>query len=56
MFFACSRRIAAMRRMIAATELGSPAAAEALAELQRFQCEDFQGIFRCASCWAAQLH
>jgi hypothetical protein len=49
MFFASAQRIAAVRRMIAATELGSPAAAEALAELQKFQCNDFKGIFR----WAA---
>ncbi len=53
MFFASAQRIAAVRRMIAATELGSPAAAEALAELQKFQCQDFEGIFRWGSAAAS---
>lgn len=39
MFFATHQRIAAVRRMIAAVELGSPAAAEALKELQGFQTQ-----------------
>lgn len=43
------QRIAAVRRMIAATELDSPAKAEALEELKNYQREDFEGIFR----WAA---
>lgn len=46
MFFATPQRIAAVRRMIAAVELESPAAAEALAELQQYQTQDFEGIFR----------
>ncbi|KAF6253488.1 pyruvate phosphate dikinase [Scenedesmus sp. NREL 46B-D3] len=46
MFFATHQRIAAVRRMIAAVELGSPAAAEALRELQGYQTQDFEGIFR----------
>lgn len=46
MFFATHQRIAAVRRMIAAVELGSPAAAEALKELQGYQTQDFEGIFR----------
>jgi hypothetical protein len=37
MFFATAQRIAAVRRMIAAVELHSPAADEALAELQKYQ-------------------
>lgn len=49
MFFATHQRIAAVRRMIAAVELGSPAAAEALAELQGYQSEDFEGIFNAMS-------
>ena len=39
MFFASAQRIAAMRRMIAAVELRSPKADEALAELQKYQTE-----------------
>jgi len=39
MFFATHQRIAAVRRMIAAVELGSPAAAEALKELQGYQTQ-----------------
>jgi len=46
MFFATSQRIAAVRRMIACTELQSPAVTEALAELQKYQTQDFEGIFR----------
>lgn len=37
MFFATAQRIAAVRRMIAAVELHSPFADEALAELQKYQ-------------------
>jgi pyruvate,orthophosphate dikinase len=39
MFFATSQRIAAVRRMIACTELQSPAVTEALAELQKYQTQ-----------------
>lgn len=39
MFFATSQRIAAVRRMIACTELQSPAVKEALAELQGYQTQ-----------------
>ena len=39
MFFATAQRIAAVRRMIAAVELHSPAADEALAELQKYQTQ-----------------
>ena len=39
MFFATSQRIAAVRRMIACTELQSPAVGEALAELQKYQTQ-----------------
>jgi hypothetical protein len=39
MFFATHQRIAAVRRMIAAVELGSPAAAESLKELQGYQTQ-----------------
>jgi pyruvate,orthophosphate dikinase len=46
MFFATHQRIAAVRRMIAAVELQSPAAEEALKELQGYQTQDFEGIFR----------
>ncbi|GBF94914.1 pyruvate phosphate dikinase [Raphidocelis subcapitata] len=46
MFFATAQRIAAVRRMIAAVELRSPAADEALAELQGYQTQDFEGLFR----------
>ncbi|GBG00136.1 pyruvate phosphate dikinase [Raphidocelis subcapitata] len=46
MFFATAQRIAAVRRMIAAVELHSPAADEALAELQKYQQTDFEGLFR----------
>ena len=46
MFFATAQRIAAVRRMIAAVELGSPQADEALAELQKYQTQDFEGLFR----------
>lgn len=46
MFFATSQRIAAVRRMIACTELQSPAVKEALAELQGYQTQDFEGIFK----------
>mmetsp|Transcript_79733 Transcript_79733/g.162197 ORF Transcript_79733/g.162197 Transcript_79733/m.162197 type:complete len:789 (+) Transcript_79733:1-2367(+) len=46
MFFSTPQRIAAVRRMIAAVELESPAAAEALKELEQYQREDFEGIFR----------
>ena len=43
-------RISAVRRMIAATELGSPVTRdEALEELQGYQRGDFEGIFRCDS-------
>ena len=41
-----AQRIAAVRRMIAAAELGSPARDEALLELKEYQKEDFEGIFR----------
>lgn len=43
---ASSQRIAAVRRMIAATELGSPSKEEALEELKEYQRGDFEGIFR----------
>ncbi|KAI8470046.1 MAG: hypothetical protein J3K34DRAFT_454128 [Monoraphidium minutum] len=46
MFFASAQRIAAVRRMIAAVELHSPCADEALAELQGYQTQDFEGLFR----------
>lgn len=39
MFFATHQRIAAVRRMIAAVELQSPAAEEALKELQGYQTQ-----------------
>ena len=39
MFFATAQRIAAVRRMIAAVELHSPHAGEALAELQKYQTQ-----------------
>jgi pyruvate,orthophosphate dikinase len=39
MFFSTAQRIAAVRRMIAAVELGSPAAADALRELQTYQTQ-----------------
>ena len=45
MFFSSKARIAAVRRMIAAQELGAPGKAEALKKIQGFQREDFQGIF-----------
>jgi hypothetical protein len=48
MFFATHQRIAAVRRMIAAVELGSPAAAESLKELQGYQTQ-----VRC--CWVLSL-
>lgn len=44
MFFATHQRIAAVRRMIAAVELGSPAAAEALKELQGYQTQVIRDI------------
>jgi pyruvate,orthophosphate dikinase len=44
MFFATHQRIAAVRRMIAAVELGSPAAAEALKELQGYQTQVRGGL------------
>mmetsp|Transcript_14326 Transcript_14326/g.35478 ORF Transcript_14326/g.35478 Transcript_14326/m.35478 type:complete len:901 (-) Transcript_14326:806-3508(-) len=46
MFFSSQQRITAVRRMIAATELNSPAKMEALDELQGYQREDFEGIFK----------
>eukprot|EP00798_Chlamydomonas_sp_ICE-L_P027999 gene27999-31095_t len=46
MFFSTPQRIAAVRRMIAATELESPEKTESLTELQGYQREDFEGIFR----------
>jgi len=45
MFFSSPQRIAAVRRMIAATELHSPAVNEALDELQAYQRQDFEAIF-----------
>eukprot|EP00955_Chlamydomonas_euryale_P085747 364159-Chlamydomonas_euryale.AAC.1 len=45
MFFSTPQRIAAVRRMIAAVELHSPAEADALKELEQYQREDFEGIF-----------
>ena len=39
-------RIAAVRRMIAATELDSPEKGEALEELKNYQRTDFEGIFK----------
>jgi pyruvate,orthophosphate dikinase len=48
MFFSSAERIKAVRRMIAAEELGSKdESIEALAKLKDFQKEDFKGIFRC---------
>ncbi|KAG1677441.1 hypothetical protein FOA52_001896 [Chlamydomonas sp. UWO 241] len=46
MFFSTPQRIAAVRRMIAAVELASPAQEEALKELEQYQRDDFEGIFR----------
>lgn len=46
MFFSSAQRIAAVRRMIAAMELNSPAKADALTELKTYQTQDFEGIFR----------
>ena len=46
MFFATAQRIAAVRRMIAAAELHSPVVDEALAEIQGYQTQDFEGLFR----------
>ncbi len=46
MFFSTPQRIAAVRRMIAAVELESPAVKEALDELREYQRQDFEGIFR----------
>jgi len=56
MFFSTPARLAAMRRMIGATEVGSPSeatspaeAAAALAELRAYQASDFEGILRAAA-------
>ncbi|KAF4040509.1 PEP-utilizing enzyme [Phytophthora infestans] len=46
MFFSSAQRIAAVRRMIGAVELDSPAQQEALDALCTFQKSDFEGIFR----------
>jgi hypothetical protein len=47
MFFATAQRIAAVRRMIAAVELNSPQADEALAELQGYQTQgEARGVWR----------
>lgn len=46
MFFSSAQRIAAVRRMIGAVELDSPAQQEALDALCTFQQSDFEGIFR----------
>ncbi|KAG6609704.1 pyruvate, phosphate dikinase [Phytophthora cinnamomi] len=46
MFFSSAQRIAAVRRMIGAVELDSPAQQEALDALCTFQQGDFEGIFR----------
>eukprot|EP00192_Tetraselmis_astigmatica_P024624 CAMPEP_0117687198 /NCGR_PEP_ID=MMETSP0804-20121206/22984_1 /TAXON_ID=1074897 /ORGANISM="Tetraselmis astigmatica, Strain CCMP880" /LENGTH=873 /DNA_ID=CAMNT_0005499199 /DNA_START=292 /DNA_END=2913 /DNA_ORIENTATION=- len=46
MFFSTKKRIAAVRRMIAAQELGAPGKAQALEEIKAFQREDFEGIFK----------
>lgn len=45
MFFSGAQRIAAVRRMIAATELHSPQVDEALKELQEYQRQDFVELF-----------
>ena len=56
MFFSTPARLAAMRRMIGATEVGSPSeatspaeAVAALAELRAYQASDFEGILRAAA-------
>lgn len=46
MFFSTKARIAAVRRMIAALELGAPGKEAALEEIKGFQREDFEGIFK----------
>ncbi|KAL4169600.1 hypothetical protein KRP22_010518 [Phytophthora ramorum] len=46
MFFSSAQRIAAVRRMIGAVELDSPAQQDALDALCTFQQGDFEGIFR----------
>jgi len=46
MFFSSPQRIAAVRRMIGAVELDSPAQQDALDALCTFQQGDFEGIFR----------
>jgi pyruvate, orthophosphate dikinase len=46
MFFGSPQRIAAVRSMIGAVEVDPSQAAASLAEIQAFQTEDFEGIFR----------
>jgi len=46
MFFSTPQRIAGVRRMIAAVELDSPDKAASLTELQGYQQQDFEGLFR----------
>jgi pyruvate,orthophosphate dikinase len=46
MFFSSPERIEAVRSMIAGTELGTCGATEALEQLEAFQRQDFEGIFK----------